>query len=195
MCIRDRLYTPGKKSLYYENLKIDFPDTLSLKFDYKSSHDIDFNSRIAIDNEDNFSSYKNSLRINKKTYKISLSHFLVEDIKIYNLNSRSQINKKINSLEFSSSFNISNKWSGGYKFINDLEQEKNVNNVFSLDYENDGLIVGISYMKSIELDWISILEKSMFKDYHKDRIRIFFELKGLGSIGRPKENYLQRRSL
>ena len=190
-----KLYTPGKKSLYYENLKVDFPDTLSLKFDYKSSHDIDFISRIAIDNKDNFSSYKNSLRINKKTYKISLSHFLVEDIKIYNLNSRSQINKKINSLEFSSSFNISNKWSGGYKFINDLEQEKNVNNVFSLDYENDGLIVGISYMKSIELDWISILEKSTFKDYHKDRIRIFFELKGLGSIGRPKENYLQRRSL
>ena len=40
------------------------------------------------------------------------------------------------------SFNISNKWSGGYKFINDLEQEKNVNNVFSLDYDNRNGIFG-----------------------------------------------------
>lgn len=190
-----KLYTPGKKSLFYENLRIDFPDTLSLKFDYKSSQNIEFNSRMAIDKEDNFSSYKSSLKINRETFKISLSHYLVENIKIYNFNSRYEINKKINSLEFSSSFNFSNKWSGGYKFINDLEQEKNVNNIFSLDYENDGLIVGIAYMKSLELDWISILEKSTFKDYHKDRIRVFFELKGLGSIGRPKENYLQRRSL
>ena len=50
-------------------------------------------------------------------------------------------------------------------------------------------------MKTLELDWISILENDFFNDYHKDRIRLFFELKGLGSIGRPKESYLKRRSL
>ena len=72
---------------------------------------------------------------------------------------------------------------------------KNITNVFSIDYENDGFIVGIAYMKSLELDWISILEKDIFKDYHKDRLRIYFELKGLGSLGRPKESYLKRRTL
>ena len=65
----------------------------------------------------------------------------------------------------------------------------------SLDYENDGLIIGLAYMKSLELDWISILENSTFKDYHKDRFRLFFELKGLGSLGRPKEDYIKRRNL
>ena len=34
-----------------------------------------------------------------------------------------------------------------------------------------------------------------FRMSAEDRIRLFFELKGLGSIGRPKENYLRRRSL
>ena len=86
-------------------------------------------------------------------------------------------------------------WSGGFKFINDIETKKNITNVFSIDYENDGFIVGIAYMKSLELDWISILEKDIFKDYHKDRLRIYFELKGLGSLGRPKESYLKRRTL
>ena len=82
-----------------------------------------------------------------------------------------------------------------FKFINDLEHKKNINSVISLDYENDGMTVGLAYLKSIELDWFSILENSTFRDYHKDRFRLFFELKGLGSIGRPKEDYLKRRSL
>ena len=48
-------------------------------------------------------------------------------------------------------------------------------------------------MKSLELDWVSILENGSFKDYHKDRFRLFFELKGLGSLGRPKENYIKKK--
>ena len=78
---------------------------------------------------------------------------------------------------------------------NIIYTKKNITNIFSIDYENDGLILGIAYMKSLEPDWISILENNSFKDYHRDRIRLFFELKGLGSIGRPKDNYLKRRSL
>ena len=49
-------------------------------------------------------------------------------------------------------------------------------------------------MKSLEPDWISILENNSFKDYHRDRIRLFFELKGLGSIGRPKEKVSNRNT-
>ena len=87
------------------------------------------------------------------------------------------------------------KWSAGIKVIEDLEQEKNINSVISFDYENDGLIVGLTYINSRELDWVSILENSTFRDYHNDRFRLYFELKGLGSLGRPKEDYLKRRSL
>ncbi len=190
-----KLYTIGEKSLFYENFKIDFPDPFSLEIDYKKDQKLNFISKISIDNENNFSSYKNSLKFNFDDYRISLNHSLVENIQIYDLAINSQDKQKINSFEFTAALNFSENWSGGFKFINDLEQKKIINSVISLDYENDGLVVGLAYMKSLELDWVSILENSTFKDYHKDRLRIYFELKGLGSLGRSKNDYLRRRSL
>ena len=180
-----KLYTIGTKSLFYENLKIDFPDPFSLKIDYRANERLHYLSKISIDNENNFSSYKNTFYFDSKDYRLSLRHNLIKNIQIFDLAKTSLNKKEINSLEFTATLNFSKNWSAGFKFIHDIEQEKNVTNVFSIDYENDGLIVGFAYMKTLELDWVSILENSTFKDYHKDRIRLFFELKGLGSIGRP----------
>ena len=191
----EKLYTKGSKSLFYKNLKIDFPDPFSLEINYRNDQKLYLISKISIDNENNFSSYKNTFKFDSNDFKISLRHNYIKNIKVFDLNENSLNKKEINSLEFTTSFNFSKNLSGGFKFINDIERKKNITNVFSIDYENDGLIVGIAYMKSLELDWISILEKNMFKDYHKDRLRIYFELKGLGSLGRPNENYLKRRSL
>jgi hypothetical protein len=190
-----KLYTIGTKSLFYENLKIDFPDPFSLEIDYRANNGLHFLSKMSIDNENNFSSYKNTFNFDSKDYRISLIHNLIKNIQIFDLAETAVNKKEINSLEFTAALDFSENWSAGFKFIHDIEQEKNVSNVFSLDYENNGLIVGFAYMKTLELDWVSILENDSFKDYHKDRIRLFFELKGLGSIGRPKENYLRRRSL
>ena len=190
-----KLYTIGVKSLFYENLKIEFPDPFSLKIDYKSNEKIHFHTRISIDNNENFSSYKNTFKINTNKHKISLSHYLIKNIKIYNVDKNIRNKQKINSMELTASLNFSKNWNGGFKIIKDFEQKKNLTSVFSIDYENDGLIVGVAYMKSLELDWVSILENNSFKDYHKDRLRIFFNLKGLGSLGRPNENYLKRRNL
>ncbi len=190
-----KLYTIGTKNLFYENLKIDFPDPFSLEIDYRANKRLHFLSKASVDNENNFSSYKNAFNFDSKDYRLSLRHNLIKNIQIYDL-AKSSVNKKeINSLEFTAALTFSKNWSAGFKFIHDIEQEKNISNVFSIDYENDGLIMGFAYMKTLELDWVSILENDSFKDYHKDRIRLFFELKGLGSIGRPKENYLRRRSL
>tara|TARA_Y100000022_G_C13222027_1_gene362887 strand:- start:129 stop:1349 length:1221 start_codon:yes stop_codon:yes gene_type:complete len=191
----EKLYTSGTKSLFYENKRLDFPDPLSLKIKLFSSKNINYNSSLSIDKEKNFSSYSNSIAINSEKYEIFLNHYLVENIEIFNLSENSLMNKRINSIDLTTTFNFSKNWNGGFKFINDLEKKKNINSVFSINYENEGLIVGLAYMKSIELDWISILENSNFKDYHKDRFRLYFELKGLGSIGRPKEDYLKRRNL
>ena len=190
-----KLYTIGTKNLFYENLKIDFPDPFSLEIDYRANKTLHILSKISIDNENNFSSYKNTFNFDSKDYSLSLRHNLIKNIQIFDLAETSLNKKEINSLEFTAALNFSKNWSAGFKFIHDIEQEKNVSNVFSIDYENDGLIVGFAYMKTLELDWVSILENDSFKDYHKDRIRLFFELKGLGSIGRPKENYLRRRNL
>ena len=190
-----KLYTIGKKSLFYENLRIDFPDPFSLEVDYRSNKKFHFISKISIDNENNFSSYKNTFNFDSKNYRLSLRHNLIKNIQIFDLAKTSLNKRKINSLEFTAALDFSENWSAGFKFIHDIEQEKNVSNVFSIDYENDGLIIGFAYLKTLELDWVSILENDSFKDYHKDRLRLFFELKGLGSIGRPKENYLRRRNL
>ena len=191
----EKLYTIGTKSLFYKNLKIDFPDPFSLEIDYRKNGKINYISRISVDSENNFSSYKNTLNFNSDDYRLSLKHSLIKNIQIFDFDQNALSKKEINSLEFVASLNFSKNWSGGFKFINDIETKKNITNVFSIDYENDGFIVGIAYMKSLELDWISILEKDIFKDYHKDRLRIYFELKGLGSLGRPKESYLKRRTL
>ena len=48
-------------------------------------------------------------------------------------------------------------------------------------------------MKSLELDWVSILENRYFKDYHKDRFRLFFELKGLGSSRKTKRKLFKKK--
>ena len=190
-----KLYSIGKKSIFYENLRIDFPDPFSLEIDYKTNQELSFISKISIDNENNFSSYKNSLKFVSNNYKFSIRHHLIKNIQVFNLVENPQNKKEINSLELTAALNFSKNWSGGFKVISDMERKKNITNIFSIDYENDGLILGIAYMKSLEPDWISILENNSFKDYHRDRIRLFFELKGLGSIGRPKDNYLKRRSL
>jgi len=191
----EKLFSSRKKSIFYDEIRLDLPEPFSIKFNYKSPLGVVFNSNISIDDDKNFSSYKNTLKIDSKEYEISFSHYLVKNIQIFNLRESNLEMKKINSFDFTAKFNLSKNWVGGFKFINDLEHKKNINSVISLDYENDGMTVGIAYLKSIELDWFSILENSTFRDYHKDRFRLFFELKGLGSIGRPKEDYLKRRSL
>ena len=61
-----KLYTIGKKSLFYENLKIDFPDPFSLEIDLRTNRRLHFVSKISIDNENNFSSYKNTLNFDSK---------------------------------------------------------------------------------------------------------------------------------
>ena len=168
---------------------------MSIKINYRNNSKINYVSEFSIDENNNFSSYRNSLKINSGLFKLTFDHYLVRNINIFNLNKNLNEVRKINSFDISSSFNFNKNWSGGFKFINDIEENKNINSVLSLDYENDGLKIGLAYLKSIELDWVSILENKEFKDYHKDRFRLFFELKGLGSLGRPKEDYIKRRSL
>jgi len=191
----EKLYSFGEKKLFFENFRLDFPDPFSIKMNYKTSSKINYSSEFSIDKNNNFSSYRNSIKINSLNFKLTFDHYLVRNINVFNLNKNINEIKKINSFDISSTFNFNENWSGGFKFINDIEQKKNINSVLTLDYENDGLSIGIAYMKSIELDWVSILENRVFKDYHKDRFRLFFELKGLGSLGRPKEDYIKRRNL
>jgi len=190
-----KLSSLSQKILFFEEKRIDLPEPFSFKLKYKTNNGFIFKSHLSMGSKNNFDVSSNSISLNFNKYKILIGHYFARNIEIYNLNNNYLEQKKINSFEFSADVYLSSNWSGGFKFINDLEQKKNVNSVFSIDYENKGMVVGLAYMKSLELDWVSILENDTFKDYHKDRFRLFFELKGLGSIGRPKESYLKRRNL
>ena len=190
-----KLSSLSQKILFFEEKRINLPEPFSFKLKYKMNNGFIFKSHLSMGSKNNFDVSSNSISLNFNKYKILIGHYFARNIEIYNLNNNYLEQKKINSFEFSADVYLSSNWSGGFKFINDLEQKKNVNSVFSIDYENKGMVVGLAYMKSLELDWVSILENDTFKDYHKDRFRLFFELKGLGSIGKPKESYLKRRNL
>ena len=190
-----KLFSLANKKIFIENNELSLPEPISININYRSNNKINLNSYFSFDEEDNYSLYKNTFSYKKSDFYFSISHRLIKNFKIFNLDVSAQENKKINSLEVTSKFNFSKNWSGGIKITNDLEQEKNINSVISIEYENEGMILGFTYVNSLQLDWESILENSTFNDYYSDRFRLFFELKGLGSLGRPKEDYLKRRSL
>ena len=190
-----KLFSLANKKIFIENNELSLPEPISININYRSNSKINLNSYFSFDEEDNYSLYKNTFSYKKSDFYFSISHRLIKNFKIFNLDVSAQENKKINSLEVTSKFNFSKNWSGGIKITNDLEQEKNINSVISIEYENEGMILGFTYVNSLQLDWESILENSTFNDYYSDRFRLFFELKGLGSLGRPKEDYLKRRSL
>ena len=64
------------------------------------------------------------IAINSEKYEIFLNHYLVENIEIFNLSENSLMNKRINSMDLTTTFNFSKNWNGGFKFINDLEKEE-----------------------------------------------------------------------
>ncbi len=76
----------GKKVSFMMKFRLDFPDPFSIKFDYKSNKGVIFNSKISIDNEKIFSSYKNTLKIDSKNYRnIFLVIIFMKNIQIFNL--------------------------------------------------------------------------------------------------------------
>lgn len=190
-----KLFSFNNKKIFFNDIEILLPEPLSINIEYRLNEKVRLHSYFSVDVEKDYSSYKNSFHYRKKDFQWSLSHRWIENINIYNFEIAAEENKKINSLEISSKFNFSKRWRGGFKIIHDLEEEKSINSVISLDYENEGLILGFSYINSLQPDWESILENNNFNDYYSGRFRLYFELKGLGSLGKPKEDYLKRRSL
>ena len=53
----------------------------------------------------------------------------------------------------------------------------------------------MALIESNELDWFKLIKENTFNEYNRESFRIYFELKGLGSLGRPIDNYIKRRTL
>ena len=183
------------KNFFYNNVSYNLPEPFQLKLRYSEGERITYKSEVSIEKKDGFNFFLNSLNFKDKDMKYSFSHYKVKNLNLYKIGANQNLKKEINSLEFSALGRIKGNWNGGIKVNYDLNNSKKVNNVLNLEYENKGLILGFSYIKTKELDWIRILENNTFYDFNRDRFRINFELKGLGSLGRNKEEYFGRRKL
>ena len=103
--------------------------------------------------------------------------------------------KKLNQLDAEFRFNGNYKYNFSSKIIYDIENSNLTNFVLGLEYENPGLKFGMALIHSKELDWVKVINESIYDDYNQESFRIYFELKGLGSLGRPIDNYIKRRTL
>ena len=169
------------------------PEPYNLDFSYLPNKKSTFNLNLKINDVKEF----NILNFNfEKSFSVSsfkLNYFWAEDINSYLLNDSSK--KKLNQLDAEFRFNGNYKYNFSSKIIYDIENSNLTNFVLGLEYENPGLKFGMALIHSKELDWIKVLNENIYDDYNQESFRIYFELKGLGSLGRPIDNYIKRRTL
>ena len=75
----------------------------------------------------------------------------------------------------------------------DVKNSNLSNLVLGIEYENPGLIFGLALIESNELDWFKLINENTFNEYNRESFRIYFELKGLGSLGRKINQYTDRK--
>ena len=61
--------------------------------------------------------------------------------------------------------------------------------MIGIEYENPGLIIGLALIESNGLDWSKLINENTVNEYDQESFRIYFELKGLGSLGRKIDQY------
>ena len=92
---------------------------------------------------------------------------------------------------------LEKNWSLVTKLYYDFELKKVTDNLIGLEYEDEGLLIGFAFRQSKEPDWRKMfLEQKRFQDqlypeYSQEGIRIYLELKGLGSIGQKINQYIK----
>ena len=53
----------------------------------------------------------------------------------------------------------------------------------------------MALIESNELDWFKLINENTFNEYNQESFRIYFELKGLGSLGRKINQYTEKQSI
>ena len=180
-------------SLRISNQDYDLPEPFNIDLKYFSNKRSSFNLGIKVDDKDKFNTLNLVYKQNLALSSFALNYFWAKDINAFLLNNTSE--KKINQIDFEFKLKGDYKYDLSTKFIYDLENSNLTNAVLGLEYENPGLKYGVALIHSKELDWAKVLNENIYDDYNQESFRIYFELKGLGSLGRPLDNYLNRRTL
>ena len=148
---------------------------------------------LKIDEKSKFNTANLKFSQKYKSSSLKLNYFWAKNITSYLLNNFFE--KKLNQIDAEYKFEFSEKYLMNTKLIYDIENSNLTNTILGMEYENPGLKLGFALIHSKELDWIKVINQSVFENYNQESFRIYFELKGLGSLGRPVENYLKRRTL
>ena len=169
------------------------PEPYNLDLSYLPDKKSTLNLNLKINEERDFNTLSLNFEKNLSVSSFVLNYFWAENINSYLLNDSAK--KKLNQLNAEFRFNGNYKYNFSSKIIYDIENSNLTNLVLGLEYENPGLKLGMALIHSKELDWIKVLNESIYDDYNQESFRIYFELKGLGSLGRPIDNYIKRRTL
>ena len=148
------------------------------------------------DEDEDFSSFDLRARFAFQDNK----YFSFEYLEMENRNSFlfNQLSKeKLSFLTSGFDIRLEKNWSFVTKLYYDFELKKVTDNLVGLEYEDEGLLVGFAFRQSKEPDWRKMfLQQSRFQDqlypeYSQEGIRIYLELKGLGSIGQKINQYIK----
>ena len=169
------------------------PEPYDLKFSYFTDENSELNLNLKIDDEKEFNTFNFNFERNFSISSFVFNYFWAENINSYLLNDSAK--KKLNQLDAEFRFNGNYEYNFSSKIIYDIENSNLTNFVLGLEYENPGLKLGMALIHSKELDWVKVLNENIYDDYNQESFRIYFELKGLGSLGRPIDNYIKRRTL
>ena len=179
--------------LKYSNAIFDLPEPIEINLRNYSLKNSILGFNFKIDEKSKFNTANLKFLQKYKSSSVKLDYFWAKNIASYLLNN--SFEEKLNQIDAEYKFEFSKKYLMSAKFIYDIENSNLTNTILGMEYENPGLKLGFALIHSKELDWIKVINQSIFENYNQESFRIYFELKGLGSLGRPIENYLKRRTL
>ena len=173
----------------------DLPEPVFINWRWDKKN-IDLNGNFQFDEDKDFSSLDLRARFAFQDNK----YFSFEYLEMENRNSflfNQLPEEKLSFLTSGFDVRLEKNWSLVTKLYYDFELKKVTDNLIGLEYEDEGLLIGFAFRQSKEPDWRKMfLEQNRFQDqlypeYSQEGIRIYLELKGLGSIGQKINQYIK----
>ena len=187
-----KLFGLGKRFLETNLFRVDLPEPYQVKINYKSGESFNFFSSLTKDSNKDYDALNIGLNKTFSNQNFSSLNFTwIRDINSYIFENDEKRN--IRFLENKNKIHLNKRTSFHSKIEYDLKNSNLSNLVLGIEYENPGLVFGIALIESNELDWFKLIKENTFNEYNRESFRIYFELKGLGSLGRKINQYTDRK--
>ena len=187
-----RLFGLGKRFLETNLFRVDLPEPYQVKINYKNGENFNFFSSLTKDSNKNYDAFNMGINKTFSNQNFSSLNFTwIRDINSYIFENNEKRN--IRFFENKNKIYLNERTSFHSKIEYDVKNSNLSNLVLGIEYENPGLIFGLALIESNELDWFKLINENTFNEYNRESFRIYFELKGLGSLGRKINQYTDRK--